>query len=73
VQEACFDMFLLPHPDADTIAKFAEHVRPLFRAVQVLADKNANLRRTRDLLLPKLISGEVDVEDMELDTAVLDE
>jgi type I restriction enzyme S subunit len=73
VREACFDAFLLSHPDADTIVKFAERVRPLFRAVQVLADKNANLRRARDLLLPKLISGEVDVEDMELDTAVLDE
>ncbi len=26
-----------------------------------LASKNANLRQTRDLLLPRLVSGEVDV------------
>ena len=26
--------------------------------------RNANLRKTRDLLLPKLISGEVDVEGL---------
>lgn len=36
-----------------------------------LADKNATLRRTRDLLLPKLISGEVDVS--ELDIAIPEE
>jgi type I restriction enzyme S subunit len=31
-----------------------------------LESKNANLRRTRDLLLPKLISGEVDVENIDV-------
>jgi hypothetical protein len=30
--------------------------------------KNINLRRTRDLLLPKLISGEVDVEGLDIET-----
>ena len=29
--------------------------------------KNSNLRKTRDLLLPKLISGQLDVEDLEID------
>ncbi len=31
-----------------------------------LKAKNANLRQTRDLLLPKLISGEVDVEGLDI-------
>ena len=30
----------------------------------VLLEKNANLRATRDLLLPKLISGELDVSTL---------
>jgi len=34
----------------------------MFELIHVLADKNKNLRRTRDLLLPKLISGEVSVQ-----------
>jgi type I restriction enzyme S subunit len=34
----------------------------------VLADKNANLHQTRDLLLPKLISGELDVETLDINT-----
>jgi type I restriction enzyme S subunit len=29
--------------------------------------KNCNLRQTRDLLLPKLISGQLDVEDLDID------
>lgn len=28
--------------------------------------ENANLRRTRDLLLPKLISGELDVSELNI-------
>ncbi|MFQ5799255.1 MAG: restriction endonuclease subunit S [Candidatus Binatia bacterium] len=33
----------------------------------VLAERNANLRRTRDLLLPRLISGELDVSNLNID------
>ena len=36
----------------------------MFKSVQMFAEKNTNLRKTRDLLLPKLISGEIDVEDL---------
>lgn len=61
VRESCFDAFLLANPDGDTLAEFAAVVRPMFALVQVLAQKNLNLRATRDLLLPKLISGDLDV------------
>lgn len=64
VQQACFDRFLFAHPDQRTIAAFAEQVSPIFQSIQLLARKNANLRATRDLLLPKLISGELDVSKM---------
>ncbi len=29
--------------------------------------QNTNLRQTRDLLLPKLISGEIDVSELDID------
>jgi type I restriction enzyme S subunit len=64
VREACFDTFLLANPDRVTRTKFAAVTRPMFRLIQSLALKSANLRTTRDLLLPKLISGELDVSDM---------
>jgi len=31
-----------------------------------LRQRNANLRRTRDLLLPKLVSGELDVSALDV-------
>ena len=33
-----------------------------------LGRKNLNLRQTRDLLLPRLISGEIDVENLDINT-----
>lgn len=66
VQEKCFDMFLFIHPDKRTIKLFREHIAPIFKSIQLLAEKNTFLRRTRDLLLPKLISGELDVSELEI-------
>ncbi|MEH1850212.1 MAG: restriction endonuclease subunit S [Nostoc sp.] len=67
VQEACFDKFLFAHPDDVTMKKFSELISPFFKEIYVLAQKNNNLRQTRDLLLPKLISGEIDVENLDID------
>ncbi len=33
----------------------------MFELARTLADQNANLRAQRDLLLPKLISGEIEL------------
>jgi type I restriction enzyme S subunit len=38
---------------------------PLYRQVAILHKKNAVLRNSRDMLLPKLVSGEVSVENFE--------
>ena len=64
VKEACFDSFVLAQPDAETLQGYGETVRPIFAMIRTLAAKNANLRATRDLLLPKLISGELDVSTL---------
>ncbi|MFM8571884.1 MAG: hypothetical protein ACKOAU_09830 [Pirellula sp.] len=55
-------------PVADVQKSFVGHIRPILDAVHALGQKNETLRRTRDLLLPKLISGQLDVEDLEIDT-----
>ncbi len=49
-------------PSEVLLMSFEEIMAPIFAELKNLTIKNANLRRTRDLLLPKLISGEVDVE-----------
>ena len=45
-------------------AAYGGKVRDLIHLVFVLTQKNQNLRTTRDLLLPKLISGELDVSNL---------
>ena len=48
-------------PADQTAAQFEDLVKPMFDLIQNLKAKNAKLRASRDLLLPKLISGELDV------------
>jgi type I restriction enzyme S subunit len=47
--------------------QFVEMISPMVEAVALFRIKNRNLRTTRDLLLPKLISGKLDVEDLDID------
>jgi type I restriction enzyme S subunit len=60
--------YLLPFvvPDDDTTSLFSELVDPIFEQRRTLELKNAALRETRDLLLPRLISGELDVAELPL-------
>ena len=55
-------------PDRKFLDLFDEFVEPLLAKLFNLAKKNQVLRRTRDLLLPKLISGELDVSELEIET-----
>ena len=48
-------------PPSSIITQFEEVAHPILAAIKAMIDKNAALRRTRDLLLPQLISGEIDV------------
>ena len=48
-------------PEAHLVA-FRLQVEPLFNLMLRLTNTGENLRRTRDLLLPRLLSGELDVE-----------
>ena len=67
VQEECFKKYLIAHPDMSTLNAFDKIIKPIFNSVFTLSLKNANLRRTRDLLLPKLISGEIDVSGLDIE------
>jgi len=46
--------------------RFSLEVSPLFQMIGNLYRKNQNLRQTGELLLPKLISGEVDVSGLDI-------
>ena len=47
--------------------KFAAIVGPLDQLHDALESANASLRRARDLLVPRLISGEIDVEGLDIE------
>jgi len=49
-------------PGKEMIEKFEENAVPIFKQIKVLTDKNEKLKETRDLLLPKLISGKIEVK-----------
>jgi len=53
-------------PPSEIQDKFKNIVRPIFNAIQTIGLANTNLRKTRDLLLPKLISSEIDVSDLDI-------
>ncbi|WP_152555096.1 restriction endonuclease subunit S [Desulfonatronum thiodismutans] len=53
-------------PSSDLLAKFCQFADDFEQQASALRQKNSTLRRTRDLLLPKLISGEIDVSDLDI-------
>jgi type I restriction enzyme S subunit len=62
VQEQCFDDFQIAHPPRALLDRFSAIVAPSFRLIYKLHLQIQNLRRTRDLLLPRLLSGQVSLE-----------
>jgi type I restriction enzyme S subunit len=46
--------------------QFEQLVEPLDKHIENLTKRNTTLRRTRDLLLPRLISGELDVSELDI-------
>ena len=53
-------------PDSATLAKFNDFCRPIFELQAKLEMENRDLAALRDSLLPRLMSGEVDVSDVDI-------
>jgi len=64
------DMFNVAYvfPGEKLTGRFESLARPMVDEIENLTAKNANLHQTRDLLLPKLISGELDVSELDIET-----
>jgi type I restriction enzyme S subunit len=72
VNNACFDTYLVAVPPRASEGRFADLVAPMFAAVEVLSQTNMRLARFRDVLLPRLVTGGIDVSKLDLD-GVLEE
>jgi len=66
VQERCFDSFMIAEPPRPLLERFSAVVAPSFALIQRLHLESDNLRRTRDLLLPRLLSGQVPAAPKEM-------
>ncbi|MBI2578345.1 MAG: restriction endonuclease subunit S [Candidatus Aenigmarchaeota archaeon] len=53
-------------PDQKTIEVYSQIVSSMYQDIDNLQLKNQNLATTRDLLLPKLISGDLDVSELDI-------
>ena len=42
-------------------------IEPIFAKIRLISEENTSLQKTRDTLLPKLLSGEIDVSDLSLE------
>jgi type I restriction enzyme S subunit len=56
----------LQMPDSVTLAKFEEIVAPMYLAMQHNKYEANKLTALRDVLLPKLMSGELDISNIDL-------
>ena len=57
---------VVAEPDGDLLSLYETAVRPMYGLRQILSDQTAVLRDARDLLLPRLVSGELDVSELDL-------
>lgn len=61
VQSSCFDRYPISVPSDHLASLFDETVAPLFQQVRVLDQQNQQLAGARDLLMPRLMNGEIEV------------
>lgn len=53
-------------PSKEALSSFDDLIQPIFAQIRNLRDENAHLADLRDTLLPRLMSGELDVSDTEI-------
>lgn len=55
-------------PTKDLLTKFNKISMDIFDSIRLLTKQNQNLKEARDILLPRLMTGMIDVEKMDLET-----
>jgi type I restriction enzyme S subunit len=63
VNKGKFEAMEIVCPSDDVLARYHRLVEPMFSEILSLFRQTQNLRRTRDLLLPRLLSGQVNLKE----------
>lgn len=66
VNPKCFDQLTTLQPPQSVLAQFEQAVKDSFVQIEALCSQIEQLARARDLLLPKLMSGQLDVSGIRL-------
>ena len=53
-------------PDKDSLGEFYKNVTPMYEKIFVLNNEIESLEQLRDALLPKLMNGEIDLDNIEI-------
>lgn len=69
----CFDSLKLAEPPHELASRFEDSAGPMLDQVFALARLNRRLARTRDLLLPRLVTGRLDISNVDLRALLLQE
>ena len=59
-------IYPMPNPGARAIKEYCEFADPLYMQIQINEFSSMQLEKLRDALLPKLMSGEIDVSKVDL-------
>lgn len=71
VNPKCFDQLTVLQPSQSVLDQFEQAVKDSFAQIETLCKLNEQLARARDLLLPKLMSGQLDVSGIHLPEEVM--
>ena len=53
-------------PDDDILDNFNNKFKSNFKMLDILRNQNQNLKETRDLLIPRLVNWELDVDNVDV-------
>lgn len=62
----CFKEFSIKLPKQQIIEKFVETIKPMYLKISQIIEENNTLEQLRDTLLPKLMKGEIALENIEI-------
>ena len=71
VRNECFDSYDVAIPMTGLVDDFEQLVRPMLEQAFSLHLQSKSLKGARDVLLPKLVSGEIDVSNLDLDAVLV--
>jgi type I restriction enzyme S subunit len=66
VKVKVFEKILLNIPDNEILHKYHLNMKAVFEEVQVLINQNQLLKEARDILLPRLMTGMIDTDELDI-------